>query len=503
MVREVAWALAYAHQQGVIHRDVKPENILLERVTGRALVADFGIAHLMEATPVTPHGDLIGTARYASPEQAAGEALDGRSDLYSLGVTAYFALTGRDPFEADGAAALLAQHLTVPAPPVASVRPGIPRVLAQVVDRCLAKDPELRYPTGEALAAALEREGAHLPAVPPTLSRLVRETSSLGVDLAGYGTLGAIVTLCQALTAGQDFLGLGEVYTIGIALLLTTLVTLKGLTVGNLTRQAVREGWALDDLRQAIRADVAAREPEAPRKLGRAGATAIYGAGFIGTVLLWLGPREALLGTLEGPFAFLVELVAFGLPIVLGRWFGGRLEEPRRGKPGLFSRFALWKGSLLFRLGGLGLRRRSGPALPAAAPTEVMLASQAQDLFDALPTDQRRRLSEVGDAIARLTTEAGRLRTRDAELAQAAAETGSPGDPVRDKVRAEFEAERHAVARQLGETLASLDTLRLDLLRLRAGTATPEGLTGALEVVRRVSREVDAALEVDQLDTGH
>jgi len=116
MVQEVAWALAYAHQRGVIHRDVKPENILLERGTGRSLVADFGIARLADEAGISPPGEMLGTPRLVSPEQAGGEALDGRSDLYSLGVTAFFALTGRYPFEGDNVGQLLAQHLTMPAP---------------------------------------------------------------------------------------------------------------------------------------------------------------------------------------------------------------------------------------------------------------------------------------------------------------------------------------------------------------------------------------------------
>ena len=89
LMQEVAWALAYAHQHGVIHRDVKPENILLERGSQRALVTDFGIARVRETAGATPAGDLLGTPRLTSPEQAGGEPVDGRSDLYSLGVTAF------------------------------------------------------------------------------------------------------------------------------------------------------------------------------------------------------------------------------------------------------------------------------------------------------------------------------------------------------------------------------------------------------------------------------
>src|SRR5881397_3895163 len=98
VLREVAWALAYAHAQGVVHRDVKPANILLERGTGRAMVTDFGIARLAAASGETAVGELLGTPEYMSPEQAGGDVVDGRSDLYALGAVGFFALTGRPPF---------------------------------------------------------------------------------------------------------------------------------------------------------------------------------------------------------------------------------------------------------------------------------------------------------------------------------------------------------------------------------------------------------------------
>ncbi len=500
MMQEVAWALAYAHQQGVVHRDVKPENILIERGTGRALVADFGIARLMEATPVTPHGDLIGTARYTSPEQAAGEPTDGRSDLYSLGVSTFFALTGRAPFDAEAPAALLAQHLTVPAPPVASLRPGVPRVLGQAVDRCLSKSPALRFASGEALAGALAHAGsAATTTTPPVLHRLVRETSSLGVDLAGYGTLASIVLISQAITAKSDFLGMGQVYAIGIALVLTSLTALKGIGAGRLARQAAKEGWTARDLEEAIEEDVRSAEFDAPPGMSRSRATMLFATGFAACLALWLGPREALLTSLEGVFPLLIDLAALGIPVALGRWYGNRLEEPRHGKAGIFTRICATKAKLLLRLGGFLLPRRAPPALPSAQPTELFLADQALGLFKALPRPQQRRLTAVGETIERLAKEAVRLRARDADLASAIAATGAPDEAGRDMVRREFEQERAVVAHQLAETLAALDTLRLDLLRLRAGTATPEGLTAALEVVRRVGRDVDAVLEVERL----
>ncbi|MGH7617055.1 MAG: serine/threonine-protein kinase, partial [Gemmatimonadaceae bacterium] len=111
ILREVAWALAYAHAQGVIHRDIKPANILIERGTERAMVTDFGIARVAQVSGDVD-GEVLGTPEYMSPEQACGDSLDGRSDLYSLGVVGFFAVTGRLPFTGTSAQSVLAQHMT-------------------------------------------------------------------------------------------------------------------------------------------------------------------------------------------------------------------------------------------------------------------------------------------------------------------------------------------------------------------------------------------------------
>src|SRR3989441_5140986 len=117
LLQEVAWALGAAHQRGVIHRDVKPDNIMIERATERAVVTDFGIALGSRAGKAESPGSVTGTARYMSPEQACGEPVDARSDLYSLGATFFYALTGRAPFEAANAPAIITKHVYETAPP--------------------------------------------------------------------------------------------------------------------------------------------------------------------------------------------------------------------------------------------------------------------------------------------------------------------------------------------------------------------------------------------------
>ena len=143
-LRDISDALAYAHARGVIHRDIKAENILLEHGSERALVTDFGIARLAEAAPLTATGQVLGTVYYTSPEQVSGEPVDARTDIYSLGVLAYLALSGRFPFDAELASAVLVAHVTRAPRPLREVSPNTPRALADIVDQCLAKDPARR-----------------------------------------------------------------------------------------------------------------------------------------------------------------------------------------------------------------------------------------------------------------------------------------------------------------------------------------------------------------------
>ena len=156
ILRDVSAALTHAHARGIIHRDIKAENILVERATGKAMVTDFGIARLAEAGPLTATGQLLGTVYYVSPEQVAGEPIDPRSDIYSLGVAGFFALTGTFPFDAELASAVLVAHVNKPAPAVRSVAPSVPPGLASIIDRCLAKNPDRRFASAEALASALD-----------------------------------------------------------------------------------------------------------------------------------------------------------------------------------------------------------------------------------------------------------------------------------------------------------------------------------------------------------
>jgi len=214
VLREVAWALASAHAQGLVHRDVKPDNILLEATTNRVLVADFGIA----AAVGDIDGDgVTGTPEFMSPEQALGHEVDARSDLYSLGATAFYAFSGRLPFEGKTHTEVLAKQVTEPAPPLASLGLSITRKVASLVDRCLAKDPAHRPANATALAEQLGVALEQRRELPVALRAFAKRNGRLdggGTLLLSFGVLTSAVAVSALVSKMAGFATLAGGFTL-------------------------------------------------------------------------------------------------------------------------------------------------------------------------------------------------------------------------------------------------------------------------------------------------
>ena len=204
VVRPLAKALDYAHARGLVHRDIKPGNIIVAP-DGRPTLTDFGIARAAQETRLTRTGSIMGTPEYMSPEQAQGSGIGQRSDQYALGVVAYEMLTGRVPFQADSTPALLHKLVYEPPPPLRTARPDLPLAAGQAIERALAKEPGERYESCSEFVRVLERaaEGSRVadptrpPGGPPK-----RLPAWLWIG-AGLGFAGLLLTaLCLAVVWG-------------------------------------------------------------------------------------------------------------------------------------------------------------------------------------------------------------------------------------------------------------------------------------------------------------
>ncbi|MBI3981644.1 MAG: serine/threonine protein kinase [Gemmatimonadetes bacterium] len=249
LLQEVAWALGYAHQRGVIHRDVKPDNIMIERATDRALVTDFGIARGITERE-SPGSAIVGTARYMSPEQACGEPVDARSDLYSLGAAFFYALTGRAPFGGSSLPAIMAKQVAEPAPLLQFIRPEVPAKLASVIDRCLLKAPLERFQLGDDVARVVgEARGREFRA-PPLVRAFIRNAQVSTMVLLATGVAGESVAAGSA-GVSVSFGGPGIIGFI----LVTQLVVVA--------RRLLKDGYGFGDIRAALLAEAQVQEEEA------------------------------------------------------------------------------------------------------------------------------------------------------------------------------------------------------------------------------------------------
>jgi eukaryotic-like serine/threonine-protein kinase len=513
VLREVAWALAYAHAQGIVHRDVKPDNILLEAGSGRALVADFGIAAVSSDAPttagkfsggagITSAGGVTGTPEFMSPEQSLGEPLDARSDLYSLGATAFFMFSGRFPFEGRSATEILAKHVTEPAPPLAAQGRSVPRKLAAVVDRCLAKDPSQRPASAQTIAEQLGLALEQRREVPAALRAFVKRAR-----LNGGGTVISGFLLIPASTGVSVFLGTAAGWS---AFALGALGG-SGAYLVFAARRLLLQGFEQADVAPAYRAEIEqareelggvaqtdARAERWLRRLAKAsGAIGVASLGLWGVatltltaptyyyVLNWLGPAAGLSLGVAG-------WSLLGMVAVAGRH--------RDVDSDVWSK--IWMG----RIGSAAFavaRKLIGDKPRAIAmthrATELSLGMAADQLYQSLPKPARDALGDLPAVLKRLQDDAQVLRARHDQIQEA---LNDAGDAALAIEYADVRATRDTLHVQLSEAVAALETIRLNLLRLHAGSTNIESLTTHLDLAREMSENVERLIaahgEVDR-----
>ena len=490
LLRDVADALAYAHSRGVIHRDIKPDNIMLDVGSGRPMVTDFGIARAISDgadARLTATGIAIGTPAYMSPEQSAGDKeVDGRADLYALGIVAYQMLAGEPPFIASSTPAMLVKHLSERPTPVNMKRTGIPADLAAIVMCCLEKDPADRFDSAEALIAALDGAGPVPIARPqpprpapswsplppegtddlPSRDEVLRWNAPVVVDfrkrMAPYIVVNSVI-LGLTIFTNTDLLGFTAIWSVFLAFKYAK-VWSEGYDWRDVFRQrrdrmffdVVAEG--VDDVRAVF--DTEKREAVRARWQSRRHLPGLMDP-----------PTRGSLGT---PSDFgVAEMAALG---------GPRAE--------LFQQAARDKDELV----------RIVAALPKNERKQLGdVSATAQALLD--------RIKGIAWALAELdrSVPAANTAAIDKEIAQLEA-LANPLDRDASEARvrrlAMLKRDRRTITGQgshreelegkLQSCVLALQNLRFDVLRLSTGGATTKNVTLIAEQAMSLARDVDA-----------
>jgi tRNA A-37 threonylcarbamoyl transferase component Bud32 len=524
VLREVAWALAYAHGARLVHRDVSAENILLEHGSERALVTDFGIASATQTTALSADGRVMGNAHFVSPEQASGEPVDARSDLYSLGVVGYYALTGRLPFDGETSADVVRQHLTATAPSITSVAPSVPPRLAAAVERCLHKEPIRRYRNAESFAEAIDLAFEHAKEIPAPLrvwlSQGEKEVPAR-LTFVGLGAIQGIILVGSLANGGPLSLPIAAWFLAPFV----PMAALSYVPTWFRLRRVLAEGYGVEDLYSSLREHQLARAEEleyerrqsSPRfriamrvLLGLSLAGFVVGA-YYGYRIDTLLNTHTIGGGIGGPFknfhdvqavTFLTMFcslvgVTFSSVALVGEYV--RLHLAHR----IASRaVGFWKGKwgkLAARLASIGLKKAERPALGMPLLTEVALGRATDHLFEALPKASRRELAALPETVRRLESDAGRLRDSIVKLDDQLAVFERGGETLagdeRTRVAEELRGTRVTAAQRLATTVAALESIRLDLLRLQMGAAGIESVTASLDAARSIGDRIAESLE--------
>ncbi len=504
VLRDVADALAYAHSRGVVHRDIKPDNILLCEDDERVMVTDFGIARAVTEgadSRLTATGLAIGTPHYMSPEQAAGErSVDGRSDLYSLGVLAYQMLVGETPFVASSTPALLVKHISEQPRPISERVAGIPDDLASAIMRLLEKDPNRRFPDAGALVQALDRHevqrlepapvprrSASLPARPvehdeaeygaPTAGERARwEERSVAQFRRRFGTYAGVngIFVVLALFGGADLLGITAMWTILMAYWYARLWT-NGYDWRDVFRQPRDRLFfdvaaeTVDDARAIFDMDKRAQVRERERRRRLAMARSDYPAPEQGRLASGRetagADRDAGRLPSSSPYATQVQQAMIERDEVVRQW--------------------------------TAMPRRDRDRVPEVLSTARELADRVSELA--------RQLTELDR-----TSSEGGLQVIDREIAELEAQASpAEGAAAENRFRrlallrrqrrgvVDLDARRAQALERFESCALALRNLRMDLALLNAGTHSHQQVTALVQRAQQLANDMDGIVSAE------
>ncbi|MCH7715333.1 MAG: serine/threonine protein kinase [Gemmatimonadetes bacterium] len=483
IIREVAWALGYAHARGIIHRDIKPDNIMLEQGTGRALVTDFGIAKMAETDGATQPGMILGSLMYMAPEQATGEDdIDGRADIYSLGLCGHFMLGGKAPFDKATIVTVAARIATGATPDFEGIEQPIDPAFRSLLEKCVAADPNDRWDDAEAILEALGPQALAPRPMPASIRRLVRDF--MLVPTVGF--LFLVIDIVADAPTGEELIA-----WMALALCINFGVTLKKFTERGFRWPDLREGLEMEIARQS-------EELEATGALKDRFSALVYiataSATAVGLVQAWIqSGRWELTVPVGLAIAALGILVSFPISWIQVRiyTFFGRLflklwpSLPRPEAESWFSRVADRWLTKLFRPIRVKPSADDDPGLFRATSgwtaSDVGAARRStrsiDDIFTDLPRDLRRIAQPALELARDLTASVGAMRHERAQLDR------RHGDAVAS-VAANSKAATH--------TLQDLRTL---LENVASGAADPSELEAMTE-------QIAAMLESNEVPAG-
>ncbi len=407
LMQDVGYALAYAHGRGVVHRDIKPDNIMIERATGRALVMDFGISRAISTSSMAPGltrvGEVVGTPEFMSPEQASGDTIDGRSDLYSLGLVAWFALTGRLAISGENTQKVLVKQLTEAVPPIGRERADLPTALSDVIDRCVRKDPDERFARAEEVVEALDLSSLRGVDVPLPIRLLADEVRQASLILLASVVITPILYVVLRATVEYDLDAIPPVVLFVAVIwgrMAQMLQQARRLALRGFTVSAIHAGFsAIANEREADRVQLRA-DPLAVAKRRRQVLSwfGLFAASFALRYWVLLRMRTEISPgiysvSVPGVIILYAAYVMRGLSIV------GLLRSPLRRPPGewLFRWFWIGRpGRVILRATARGIARPDSAASTAGvAPSPIVPSPIVAQPSAATPASLEQRVAAL------------------------------------------------------------------------------------------------------------